>query len=80
MLKPANRGTATLSVENSRDIGIADPWATVLVTDSSSGPTNGVTFVLTPGGGTTNAVQSTTGSAEAGGTRKLFARLKSAAN
>ena len=76
MLKPANRGTATLSVQHSRDTGTADPWTTAPVPDSSGGPTDGVTFIVTPGGGTTNAVQSTIGSGEAGGTNKLFGRLK----
>jgi len=80
LLKPANRGTATLSVEHSSDLGIADPWTTVLATDSSSGPTNGVTFLVTPGGGTTNAVQATIDSAQGGGAGKLFGRLKCTQN
>jgi hypothetical protein len=76
MLKPANRGTTTLSVMHSRDIGMADPWTTVPVTDTNSGPTNGVTFIVTPGGGTTDAVQATISTSEASGTGKLFGRLK----
>jgi autotransporter-associated beta strand protein len=76
MLKPANRGTATLSVQHSRDLGIADPWTTVPATDVNSGPTSGVTFTITPGGGSTNGIQATIGSAEAGGTGKLFGRLQ----
>lgn len=76
MLKPANRGTATLSVQHSRDIGLADPWTTAPVTDSNSGPTNGVTFIVTPGAGTTNSVQAMIGSSEADGTNKLFGRLR----
>ena len=76
MLKPAHRGTASLGVQHSRDIGAGDPWTVVPVTDASSGPTNGVTFIVTPGGGTTNAVQAIIGSAEAGGTGKLFGRLR----
>jgi hypothetical protein len=62
MLKPANRGTATLSVQHSRDLGIADPWTTVPATDVNSGTTNGIQAVI--------------GSAEAGGTGKLFGRLQ----
>jgi autotransporter-associated beta strand protein len=80
LLKPINRGTAVLSVEHSSDLGIADPWTTVLATDSNSGPTNGVTFVVTPGSGTTNAVQATINSAQGGGAGKLFGRLKCTSN
>jgi hypothetical protein len=76
MLKPAYRGAATLGVQHSRDIGAGDPWSTVPVTDASSGPTNGVTFIVTPGGGATNAVQAVIGSGEADGTGKLFGRLR----
>jgi autotransporter-associated beta strand protein len=80
LLKPINRGTAVLSVEHSSDLGIADPWTTVLATDSNSGPTNGVTFVVTPGSGTTNAVQATINSAQGDGAGKLFGRLKCTSN
>lgn len=74
MLKPANRGTATLSVQHSSDLGIGDAWTTVLVTDTGSGPTSGVTFVVTPGGGTTNGIEATVSSSEAVA-GKLFGRL-----
>lgn len=77
MLKPANRGTATLGVEHSRDLGSpADPWTTVLVTDVNSGPTSGVTFAVGSGAGATNPVTATISASEAGGTGKLFGRLK----
>jgi autotransporter-associated beta strand protein len=76
LLKPANRGTATLGVQHSRDIGGIDPWTTVSVPDTSGGPTSGVTFIVTPGTGTTNAVQATIHSSEAEGTGKLFGRLR----
>ena len=74
MLDSASRGTATLSVEHSSDLGIGDPWTTVAVPDASGGPTSGVTFVVS-GSGTLD-VTATIGSAEAGGTGKLFGRLK----
>lgn len=76
MLKPTNRGTATLNVQHSHDIGIADPWTTVPVPNESGGPTAGVTFIVTPGGGTTDAVQATISSSEASGSGKLFGCLK----
>jgi hypothetical protein len=69
----ASRGTATLSVEHSRDLGIGDPWTTVAVPDTSEGPTSGVTFVVS-GSGTLD-VEATIGSAEAAA-GKLFGRLK----
>jgi autotransporter-associated beta strand protein len=76
MLKPSNRGTATIGVQHSRDIGGDDPWTTVPVPNSSGGPTNGVTFLVTPGGGTVDTVQATISSSEAEGTGKLFGRLR----
>jgi beta-lactam-binding protein with PASTA domain/methionine-rich copper-binding protein CopC len=77
MLKAANRGNATLRVQHSRDMGIADPWSAVLVPDTSGGPTNGVSFIVSPGVGNTNAVQATISSSESGGTGKLFGNLRS---
>jgi len=76
MLKPGNRGAASLSIEHSRDLGIADPWTTVAVPDSNGGPTSGVTFVVGTGAGTTNPVTATISASEANGTGKLFGRLK----
>jgi fibronectin-binding autotransporter adhesin len=73
MLDSASRGTASLSVEHSSDLGISDAWTTVAVTDGNSGPTNGVTFVVS-GSGTLNVV-ATIGSGEAAA-GKLFGRLE----
>lgn len=71
---------ATVSISgNSLLLNVAStgqPWATAPVPDASGGPTNGVTFIVTPGGGTTNSVQATIGSGEADGTGKLFGRLR----
>jgi hypothetical protein len=74
MLDSASRGTATLRVEHSNDLGTDDPWATVAVPDVSGGPTSGVTFVVS-GSGKLD-VTATIGSAEADGSGKLFGRLK----
>ncbi len=73
MLDSASRGTATLSVEHSSDLGITDAWTTVAVPDTSGGPTSGVTFAVS-GSGTLD-VEATIGSGEADG-GKLFGRLK----
>ena len=73
MLNAANRGTATLSVAHSSDLGIGDPWTAVLVPETSGGPTNGVTFTVTPGS-PTNAVEAVISDSEAAA-GKLFGRL-----
>ena len=73
MLDSASRGTATLSVEHSSDLGISDAWTTVAVPDSDGGPTDGVTFVVS-GSGTLD-VEATIGVGEADA-GKLFGRLK----
>jgi fibronectin-binding autotransporter adhesin len=74
MLNSSARGTATLNVEHSSDVGISDPWTGAVVPDVSGGPTNGVTFVVTPGS-PTNSVTATISSTEAA-SGKLFGRLK----
>jgi hypothetical protein len=73
-LKPANRGSASLSVEHSSNLGISDLWTAVPVENENSGPTNGVTFVVTAGDGTANGITATISSTEAA-SGKLFARL-----
>ncbi|MCB1132501.1 MAG: autotransporter-associated beta strand repeat-containing protein, partial [Verrucomicrobiae bacterium] len=73
-LNAANRGTAVLNVGHSSDLGILDAWTYAAVTDVDSGPTNGVTFVVTPGS-PTNAVTATISSTE-GAAGKLFGHLK----
>jgi hypothetical protein len=73
MRNAAGRGTATLSVQHSGDLGLADPWTTALVPDASGGPTSGVTFNVV-GGDPLNSVSATISSSEAAG-GKLFGRL-----
>jgi len=74
MLNAASRDSATLSVEHSSDLGISDAWTTVLVPETSGGPTNGVTFDVTPGS-PLNSVTATISSRESAN-GKLFGRLK----
>jgi hypothetical protein len=77
MLDSASRGTATLSVEHSSDLGISDAWTTVAVPDSDGGPTDGVTFLVGTASGSpsVHSVTATIGSSEAAA-GKLFGRLK----
>jgi autotransporter-associated beta strand protein len=74
MLNAASRGTATLSVEHSSNLGISDPWTAVVVPETSGGPTSGVSFAVTPGSPLNN-VTATISSSE-GASGKLFGRLK----
>jgi hypothetical protein len=73
MRNAASRGTATLSVQHSGDLGVSDAWTMVLVPDVSGGPTDGVTFSVV-GGDPLNGVTVTISSAEAAN-GKLFGRL-----
>jgi uncharacterized repeat protein (TIGR02543 family) len=77
LLKPANRGSATLGIQYSRDLGIADDWNdnTVAVPDVTS-TVDGVTFIITPIPDTDlNQVQATIPGSPTEADR-LFARLK----
>ena len=72
MLNAASRGSATLNLQQSSDLGISDVWTTVAVTDANSGPTSGVTFVVS--GTSPLNVTATISSTEAA-SGKLFGRL-----
>lgn len=74
-LNDASNGNSTLFIQHSRDLGIGDPWTTVAVPETSGGPTSGVVFDITPGS-PRNTVTATIQSSEAGGTGKLFSRLR----
>ena len=72
-----SRGTAVLSVEYSRDLGITDPWTenTIVIPDVSS-TVDGVAFTITPIDSNHNQVEVSIPTSAAGGTGKLFARIK----
>lgn len=72
-LNDAKRGSATLSVEQSSDLGITDAWLPAPVTDAGL-PANGVTFSITPGD-PLNSVTATISVSEAV-SGKLFGRLQ----
>ncbi len=73
MLNATARGTATLSIEHSSDLGISDSWTTVAVPDATGGPTGGVSFTIT--GSDPLEVTATISASEASA-GKLFGRLK----
>jgi fibronectin-binding autotransporter adhesin len=72
MLDAASRGTATLSLEHSSDLGIIDLWEAALVPDADN-TVNDVVFDISGTG--TLGVQATIPSSKAAG-GKLFGRLK----
>ena len=58
-LNAANRGSAVMSVQYSKDLGVTDLWTDhTVVIPESSGTVNGVLFIITPNGNT-NEVQAT---------------------
>jgi hypothetical protein len=72
MLDAASRGTASLSVEHSSDLGIGDAWEAALVPDTDQ-TVNGVVFDI-EGSGTLDVEATIPSSKAAAG--KLFGRLK----
>jgi fibronectin-binding autotransporter adhesin len=74
MLKFADRGAAMVELEHSSNLGISDPWTSVLVPEVSGGPTSGVTFNVNSSGAL-NSVTAIISSSEAAA-GKLFGRLK----
>jgi autotransporter-associated beta strand protein len=72
MLDAASRGTATLSVEHSSDLGIGDPWEAALVPDADN-TVNDVVFDI-EGSGTLDVIATIPAGKAAGG--KLIGRLK----
>ncbi len=76
MLDSASRGTATLSVEHSSDLGITDPWSTpVAVPDATPDPQiPPIDFQVSGGPGTLSVIATISSSEAAAG--KLFGRLK----
>ena len=71
-LNAASRGTATVTLQHSSDLGLADQWFNVSVPESTS-TVSGVTFTVTPDG-TMNDVIATIPASEAVA-GKLFGRI-----
>jgi fibronectin-binding autotransporter adhesin len=78
MRNAANRGTASLLLEHSSDLGITDAWTSVTVPEETAGPLDGVRFVITPGDPTVQ-VEATIDSSQ-GPAGKLFGRLQAREN
>ncbi len=75
MLNAANRGTSSLNIEHSSDLGVSDLWTAVSVPETTTiTPTSGVTFKITPNGAL-NQVVATISNSEAA-SDKLFGRLR----
>lgn len=72
----AARGTAALQVQHSSDLGISDPWSTLVTVPDASGTEGGIVFTVTPGTAPLNNVTATipaSGNAAGG---KLFGRVR----
>ena len=77
MLKPANSAPAALSIEHSGDLGVGDPWASVVV-PAATGTAGGLDFTVTENtlDSTKNDVMATIPSSGNAIGGKLFGRLK----
>jgi autotransporter-associated beta strand protein len=75
VLNAANRGSSTLQLEHSSDLGTSDPWQTVNIPEATSTtPTQGVTFTIAPNGRLNNVTATIEKTEARNG--KLFSRLK----
>lgn len=75
MLNAVNRGSASLRIEHSSDLGIADAWNSASIPETTNTiPSNGVTFIITPVGQFNNVEARVSNTQSSSG--RLFARLK----
>jgi hypothetical protein len=72
-LNEASRGGAVLSVQHSSDLGLADPWSSTDVPESS-GTVGGVSFSVTPNGDLNDVIA--TIPADHGEAGRIFGRLR----
>lgn len=73
VLKAANRGSAVLRLQSSKDLGVSDPWTMITVPEVSS-VADEVDFVITPNG-ELNQVQAKISSTAAAPEGRIFIRL-----
>ena len=76
MLDAAARGDAALQVQHSSDLGISDPWSTLVTVPDTTDTVDGINFTVTAGTPPLNnvtAIIPASGNAAGG---KLFGRLK----
>jgi beta-glucanase (GH16 family) len=77
-LDATKRGSSSLILQYSNDIGVADAWdshSVIIPTSSGTDPSSGVEFVITSNGDI-NQIQATIPASASGGTGRIFARLK----
>lgn len=71
-LNAASRGAAVVSIQHSNDLGIADPWFTVIVPENTTN-VSGISFVVTPSGNMNQVTATIPASESSAG--KLFGRV-----
>jgi hypothetical protein len=73
----AARGTALLQVQHSNDLGISDPWSTLVTVPDATGNVGGIDFTVSPGTAPFNNVTATIPAAGNAANGRLFGRVKS---
>ena len=76
MLNSASRGTTSLQVQHSNDLGISDPWSTLVTVPDTTSSVGGINFTVSAATASLNSVTATipaSGNAAGG---KLFGRVK----
>lgn len=73
----AARGAALLQVQHSSDLGISDPWSTLVTVPNATGNVGGIDFTVSPGVAPFNNVTATIPAAGNAANGRLFARVKS---
>ena len=76
MRNAAARGTASLQVQHSSDLGISDPWSALVTVPDIDGTDGGIVFDITAGSPLNSVTATIPASGNAAG-GKLFSRVKS---
>jgi hypothetical protein len=72
----AARGTALLQVQHSNDLGISDPWSTLVTVPDATENVGGIDFTVAPGTAPLNNVTATIPAAGNAANGRLFGRVK----
>ncbi len=73
----AARGAALLQVQHSSDLGISDPWSTLVTVPDATSTVGGINFTVSPGVAPLNNVTATIPAAGNAANGTLFGRVKS---
>jgi len=73
----AARGAALLQVQHSSDLGVSDPWSTLVTVPETTSTVGGVNFTVSPGVAPFNNVTATIPAAGNAANGRLFGRVKS---